>query len=92
MSIVFQAGWLSITCYERRVKKLSKPVWSHIYFTGLFISYAILPLVHYLCMTPLEIKYITTAQNFFSLNLLLQAAVFLIPAGITWGIVRYTEN
>jgi hypothetical protein len=92
MSIVFQIGWLSITCYERRVKKLPKPNWSHIYLTGLFISYTILPLVHYLCMTPLEIKYITTAQNFFSLNLPLQAAVFLIPAGITWGIVRYTEN
>lgn len=88
-SVVFQMIWLSLTSYDRHIKGLNKPIWYRIYFMGVFLSYVILPLFHHLFFTPFNAKYIATASNFVSFNPFLQTGVFLIPAGITWGVIRY---
>lgn len=49
-----------------------------LFIAGLQISYLLLPLTHYLFMTPSRYRYISSSQNFFAFNPILQIT--------TWGI------
>jgi len=59
-----------------------------LYVIGLCISYLLLPLFHYVFLTPLEYKYISVSANFFALNKSIQLATLLVGALAAIGLER----
>ncbi len=69
--------------------RLCRMVWraSHLIVSGLCPSYLLLPLVHYLLLTPPGFHYISVADNFFASTLPGQALGFAAAIGLAWGAV-----
>jgi hypothetical protein len=65
-------AWIFVRCQQK--------YWTgaQLFAAGLQISYLLLPLTHYLLMTPSRYRYISSSRNFFAANPILQLT--------TWGI------
>ena len=57
--------------------------------SGFIICYLILPLVHYLFLTPPSSRYITTDDNFFAKTIIVQLVSFLIAFGTAYIVTCY---
>ncbi len=65
---------------------------SHLLVIGLCLSYLLLPLVHYLLLTPPAFRYISVADNFFASTLPGQALGFAAAAGLAGGAVAFQRR
>lgn len=60
---------------------------SHLLVSGLCLTYLLLPLVHYLLLTPPEFHYISVADNFFASTFPGQMLGLAAAVGLAWGAV-----
>jgi hypothetical protein len=61
---------------------------SHILASGLGLGYLLLPLVHYLLLTPPDFHYISVADNFFASSWIVQLSSFSIAALLAAGATK----
>jgi len=82
----FLIGWI----YVRR----QQTHWTtfQLITSSLQISYLLLPLVHHLLMTPPRYRYISSTQNFFATNPLLQITVWGIAFLVCISIVAFQKK
>lgn len=90
-SIIFGVLWLGAMGIARARFRQPAPSARAIFLAALGWSYLFLPLVHHLFSTPTQYRYITTASNFFALDLGLQLLTFLIVAGLVIGAARLSQ-
>ncbi|MBC7227327.1 MAG: hypothetical protein H5T61_08845 [Thermoflexales bacterium] len=65
---------------------------SHLLVSGFCLSYLLLPLAHYLLLTPPTLHYITVADNFFASTVPGQALGFAAAVGLAWGAVAFQRR
>jgi len=58
---------------------------SHLFASGLGLSYLLLPLVHYVLFTPPDFHYISVADNFFASSWIVQLLSFSVAALLAIG-------
>ncbi len=84
-TVVVGVIWLAAMGFLRRRRGAGYPRARELFLAGVGLSYLLLPLLHYLMAGPPGFRYISTANNFFATNPGLQAAVFLLAAGLAWA-------
>jgi hypothetical protein len=65
VSVIFSLGWLLIITFLYKWKNITPAKGYEILISGLYFSYLVLPMVHYLFSTPPGNPYITSSDNFF---------------------------
>ncbi len=84
--------WLGVMTGLRAWRRRPSPGALALFVASLGQSYLLMPLVHHLLATPAEYHYISTASNFFALNLGLQLTVFLVAAILAIGVTRLRQR
>jgi hypothetical protein len=84
--------WLGVVGALRAWRRKPSPSAAEIFVAGLALSYVLLPLVHHLLATPPAFRYITTASNFFAFDVGVQAAAFIVAAGLAMGTVKIRHS
>lgn len=82
--VVFGAVWLVIVLSILRQRHIQLP-WQNIILFGGYFAYEILPLIHYLYLTPSPYHYITVTDNFFAKSWRVQGISWLAAIGIVAG-------
>jgi hypothetical protein len=80
--------WLVVVTCLREWRHKSCPPAGALLVSGLSLSYLFMPLVHHLLATPPGYRYISTASNFFALDVRLQLTAFLVAAILAVGITQ----
>jgi len=91
--VVAGAIWLLVMTGLRAWRHKSTPGAGALFAAGLGLSYLLMPLAHYFLATPPEYRYISTASNFFALDVGVQLLILFVAAvlaiGVTWLRKRY---
>lgn len=87
-SLLAGAGCLIVTTLVRRWRRRSMPGAGALLAAGACVAYLLMPLAHHLFFTPAGYSYISTASNFFTFDLRLQAATWVVVIGLAVGISR----
>jgi len=82
-STVAGAGWLFLVVRQLARRHISVSAWG-ILLGGISWSYLILPLVHYLLLTPSAYRYISVADNFFAETTLWQVVSWGVAIGLSF--------
>ena len=88
--VIFGAIWLVAMTLIFKQRHIPLPRENIILFGG-YLVYEILPLAHYLYLTPAPYHYITVTDNFFAKSWVIQGISWLIAIGITAG-TAYIPN
>jgi hypothetical protein len=75
--------------YRRRLGVYLKA--SQVLVAGLCLSYLLMPLTHYLLLTPPKFHYISTSANFFASSWVVQLASFSVAVVLALGMTKRTS-
>ncbi len=84
-AVAVGAAWLAIMTGLRMWRRRPAPGTGPLLAAGLALSYLLMPAAHHWLATPPDWRYISTSSNFFALSPLVQAAAFLVAAGMALG-------
>ena len=86
-SVVWLVSMTVLRAWRRRPSGRT----GRILVAGLCLSYLLLPLLHYLVLTPPGYRYITAASNVLAFSLPMQVLVLLLAAILDLGVTRLRE-
>jgi hypothetical protein len=90
-STLVSALWLKVITWLHRRRCGVYLKASQVLVAGLCLSYLLMPLTHYLLLTPPKFHYISTSANFFASNWIVQLASFSVAVVLAVGTTKRTS-
>jgi hypothetical protein len=90
-ALVAAAVWLLSVTALRTLFRIPVTSAAMLFLAGLCMAYVLMPLVHHVLGTDGQF-YITNSNNFFADNVALQIAIWLLVAGLVWGLTRLRQS